>query len=334
MRAGYFDQSKCGVRRLLLTFVVAAMMATTGCDSLLGETEDDGTVTKYAYTAHIESRGMRTTMVLDQAGIVVLPDREYARFRVQLGSFSMDSETIRVGASRWVRGDLPFIEAGLGPKAFLATTDGAATRQALADVLAGQSGTPETVNGVAALRYTLTGAQLIQVATSVAAIPDSTMPPEATLWVSADSRMPVRMAMEYVSEQEPGSLYFEVNVTRVNDPSLVVEAPRQAPASASTGDTGGASKSLSPEADGWDYVKGILGSIIGTVTGVDPFSVNDAVDIVEENAESLAETKENAEEYFDAYPDPDEPDRDRYTLADEDLSNKTGLYRWFWSLFE
>ena len=85
---------------------------------------------------------------------------------------------------------------------------------------------------------------------------------------------------------------------------------------------------------GWDRFKGFVGGAISAVTGVDPFSVSDAVDIVAENSESLAETRDNAEEYFEAYPDA--PGRDRYTLEGEDLEDKPapGVYKWFWSHFE
>lgn len=83
-----------------------------------------------------------------------------------------------------------------------------------------------------------------------------------------------------------------------------------------------------------DYCKGFIGGVCSAVTGVDPFAVNDAVDIVAENSDSLAETRDMADDYFDAYPDA--PDRGRYTLENEDLSDKPapGLYEAFWSLFE
>ncbi len=85
---------------------------------------------------------------------------------------------------------------------------------------------------------------------------------------------------------------------------------------------------------GWDYFKGCLGGICEAITGVDPFVVSETVDIVVESSEGIAETRDNAEEYFDAYPDA--PDRPRYTLEGEDLSDKPapGLYKWFWSFFE
>lgn len=73
----------------------------------------------------------------------------------------------------------------------------------------------------------------------------------------------------------------------------------------------------------------------GLTGGFSPKTVNDSVDIVEESSESMAETKENAEEYFDAYEDA--PDRDRYTLEDENPEENApapSVYRWFWSFFE
>ncbi len=84
----------------------------------------------------------------------------------------------------------------------------------------------------------------------------------------------------------------------------------------------------------WDRCKAAIGGACSVLTGVDPFAVNDAVEIVAENSESLAETRDNAEAYFDAYEDA--PDRARYTLENEDLSDKPapGIYEAFWSLFE
>lgn len=84
----------------------------------------------------------------------------------------------------------------------------------------------------------------------------------------------------------------------------------------------------------WDTCKGIIGGVCSAVTGVDPFAVADSVDIVVENSESIAETRDNAEDYFDAYPDAE--DRPRYTLETEDLEDKPApaVYSFFWSFFE
>ncbi len=84
----------------------------------------------------------------------------------------------------------------------------------------------------------------------------------------------------------------------------------------------------------WDRCKGFIGGACSAVTGVDPFVVSDSVDIVVESSEGIAETRDNGDEYFDAYPDA--PSRERYTLETEDLSDKPlpGLYEAFWSLFE
>lgn len=72
----------------------------------------------------------------------------------------------------------------------------------------------------------------------------------------------------------------------------------------------------------------------GATTGQSPKSIYDSVAIVEDAAPSIAESAENADEYFEVYPDA--PDRDRYTLDREDPEGegKSWLYRWFWGLFE
>ena len=84
----------------------------------------------------------------------------------------------------------------------------------------------------------------------------------------------------------------------------------------------------------WDYCKGFIGGCIAAVTGVDPFAVYDSTEMVVEASESISETRDNAVEYFDTYEDA--PGRPRYTLEDEDLSDKPvpWVYNAFWSLFE
>ena len=69
----------------------------------------------------------------------------------------------------------------------------------------------------------------------------------------------------------------------------------------------------------------------GVSGGFSPKNVSDSVDIVVDASEGMAETAENAEEYFEAYPDA--PGRDRYTLEDE-TEDHGWLYNTFWGLFE
>jgi hypothetical protein len=72
-------------------------------------------------------------------------------------------------------------------------------------------------------------------------------------------------------------------------------------------------------------------AIQGLTTGFSPKSVQESVEIVEDAAPSIAENAQNAEDYFEAYPDA--PDRDRYTLEDE-TEDHGWLYNAFWGLFE
>ena len=110
--------------------------------------------------------------------------------------------------------------------------------------------------------------------------------------------------MERALVGEPGSIHLELNVTNLNDQALVVAVPTSI---ASTGagphyQSASRPEPASQDVSAWDRFKAGLGAAIGFVTGVDPFSVSDAVDDVVESSAGLAEIKENAEEYFDAYP--------------------------------
>jgi len=98
-------------------------------------------------------------------------------------------------------------------------------------------------------------------------------------------------------------------------------------------------ESVAPEEDtepsAWDTFTDWADALFqGISGGFSPKTVSETVDIVEENSESLAETAEMAEEYFDTYEDA--PDRDRYTLEGEDVEETPvpWIYKAFWSLFE
>lgn len=81
-----------------------------------------------------------------------------------------------------------------------------------------------------------------------------------------------------------------------------------------------------------DWVDVVIQGITG---GFSPKTVSDSVDIVEDATPSLKETADNAEEYFDTYPDA--PSRERYTLETENPEENApipAIYRWFWGFFE
>ena len=69
----------------------------------------------------------------------------------------------------------------------------------------------------------------------------------------------------------------------------------------------------------------------GVSGGFSPKNVSDSVDIVVDASEGMAETAENANEYFDA--NPDAPGRERYTLENEG-GEHGWLYNTFWGWFE
>jgi len=86
----------------------------------------------------------------------------------------------------------------------------------------------------------------------------------------------------------------------------------------------------------WSKITDWLDALFQGITGgFSPKNVSDSVDIVEDATPSIKETADNAEEYFDTYEDA--PDRDRYTLEDENPEENApapSVYRWFWSWFE
>ena len=77
-----------------------------------------------------------------------------------------------------------------------------------------------------------------------------------------------------------------------------------------------------------DWADALFQGISG---GFSPKAVAESTDIVVDASEGIAANAENAEAYFEAYPDA--PDRDRYTLADE-TEDHGWLYNAFWGLFE
>ena len=159
---------------------------------------------------------------------------------------------------------------------------------------------------------------------ATAPLPAQAAPKPATVWIDQDLGVPVRFVMDSPDPSGTGTVHFEINVTQINVPVQITAPPGRA--------LGRKPSSRQTEPTWSDYAKSLVDSILGVFTGVSPFDTKQAVDTVAEAAPSIQENRENAEEYFDAYPDA--PDRDRYTMADEDLSNKTSLYKWFWGLFE
>lgn len=316
------------VSRLGTTVLLLALPLVGGCDPLGVDAEDP--LDRFAFTVRMETRGMAVPIVVEQRGVVVVPDREEIEQEMTIGSFTMGSETLAVEGRRWVTEDMPFIEPGLTPTLSFGSDRGDAVQAALAALVDSRPGAPEVVNGEAALRYDLTPGEFVLLALSAAAVPAGATAPDASLWVAEETGMPLRLVLETPADAGSRGATLQLDITDT-DASLDVTLPDPSELAP------GQQPLVRVEPDGpqiFDSVKAALGAAIGVVTGVDPFSVEEAVSIVEENAEALNETKENAEEYFDAFPDPDEPDRDRYTLADEDLSDKSWVYTWFWGWFE
>jgi len=318
------------LRCLLLSLMAGILLAISGCFFIDMLQTNERPAEQFTYTVLLESSDIGHIFSVFQAGTVQGADWEHAQLQVRVDGVTLFSETLRDGGSRLVRLDLPFIDVGVSPTLYMADADGQAARASLADELASMSSVSEMANGMPARRYDLSGAQLMQLAVTSVSLPPGTDAPIATLWVSEEMGTPIRVAMVAPGVEGSGSLYLEINVTPIEH--VAVADSRRTPTT-QRGEGGQISTRDEPtKVEGLDALKALLGGAISAVTGVDPFNVSDAVDDVADNVDSIMENIENVDEYYDAYPEA--PDRERYTLATEDLSNKTWLYKWFWGLWE
>jgi len=74
-------------------------------------------------------------------------------------------------------------------------------------------------------------------------------------------------------------------------------------------------------------------AVQAVTTGFSPKAIHDSVDIVKDATPSIKANADNANAYFEAYPDA--PSRERRTLTDgSENAPFPGLYKWFWGLFE
>ena len=74
-------------------------------------------------------------------------------------------------------------------------------------------------------------------------------------------------------------------------------------------------------------------AVQAVTTGFSPKAIYDSVDIVKDSAPDIKLNADNANAYFDAYPDA--PSRERRSLTDGSANAPfPKLYKWFWGLFE
>ena len=170
----------------------------------------------------------------------------------------------------------------------------------------------------------------MQLATTSVSLPPGTNAPYAVLWISEQMGVPVRIAMVAPGAGGSGTLYLEINATPIEH--VAAAGTARAPLTRGAVDGHAYAKDEPAKAEGIDVLKALLGGAVSAVTGVDPFNVQDAVDDVADSVDSILENVEKANDYYAVHPDA--PDWRVYTLAPEDLSSKTWLYKWFWGLWE
>lgn len=177
--------------------------------------------------------------VIDLSGTVIAPDREQSTIKADLGFFKIEIETIRIGDQAWSRepdgewevastgSDVLPLDLSISPLDILGGSD----FSALQALLAGLSGSTESVNGVDAVRYDLTAEQFAQ------AFPDEGGGEEdltgdledmtVALWVARDSGILVRLTLEGTTNGDDGAgtVKIELNLTDLNSSSITIEPP-------------------------------------------------------------------------------------------------------------
>ncbi len=292
-------------------------------------------ITAFRYTVYIKLRDMPIQMSVYQEGNVQTTNkREYARLQYEIESLSQDSELVREGEARWVRGNLPFIDLDFNPTHYL---DEPGTREALTDQLASLSGVPEKVNGVDALRYELSGDKFYELAGIPVSGSDSPDPPSASLWVAKDLGIPVKLIMEASSKSEPGSIYTEINVMNLNDPNITINLPSEGVVGISYTTPQESTYTLQYDDEGpsiWDWIEYAVRGLIEAATGgFEPGAFVEVAEIAAENVEDAKAKTEIIEQWREA--NPDDPTVGRaFREPDKFPEEKNWVYDWFWGLIQ
>ena len=183
----------------------------------------------FRYTSKVELFGASTTLLIEQTGEVIFPDREHFTRHMDFSGLIFDSEVIAIGSSVWQKGDVPVADYGLSPASFFGGEAGltfAADEQELNEtVLKPFARADATVNGVAAVRYELDGAEFESLLASFAPV-GTAAPPTVSLWIAKDLGVAVKMVIESVADPEFGTLRLEISISDLNAPDISIEAPQ------------------------------------------------------------------------------------------------------------
>ncbi len=181
----------------------------------------------FRYTVKVELFNTSPTLLIEQIGEVIFPDREHFTLHQDLFGVVFDSEVIAVDGQVWQKGDVPVRDLGLSPLSFF-TAAGLAfvedEQEMNETALRPFGGVETTINGVAVVRYELDGVELESLLSSITPIAGA--PPTVTLWIAKDLGVAVRMVVESVADPEFGTLRLEINITDMNSPDISIEAPQ------------------------------------------------------------------------------------------------------------
>jgi len=165
---------------------------------------------------------------IEVTGEVINPDRERTTTAMDLGFIAINAETVRIGDREWVRmsggaweetvpggGDMFGLE--LTPDTFFGTDDDFTTDE-LVGRLEALGSTDETVNGIAARRFTFTGEEFADIFESS----DFELPADldgaitVDLWIARELGIPVQMILVGLDTAGAEILRLELRITDLN----------------------------------------------------------------------------------------------------------------------
>ena len=181
---------------------------------------------------------------ISASGAVIVPDRQQSRIQADLGFLKLDIESIQIGDRSWTRepggdwsSDASAAFGGLGdfdlsPTSLFGDEADDADLQVLQGLLDTLDGKRETVNGVAAIGYTLDAEEFAESFGALAAgegVPglDGQGEMRVEVWIAVASGFPVRLVLEGTSVEEgaEGDFRLELNITDINSDDIEIEPP-------------------------------------------------------------------------------------------------------------
>ena len=182
------------------------------------------------------------------SGAVIAPDREQTELTADLGFLQVQLEMIRIGDRAWMRelggdweeqaelgGDALGLDFAVSPIDLFGGGELGGGLEALGTVVGDLDGTPETINGVEALRYELTADQFARAFpdsgefTDIAGVDATGAEGEftTTIWVARSSGIPVRLVMDGASaiDGAESSIHVELNLRDLNSDEIAIEPP-------------------------------------------------------------------------------------------------------------